>query len=181
MGCSDWESYANLEVNPLKQKVYIGLGSNMGSKDRNLIVACENIEKLQGVKVIGKSSLYSTSPWGKLDQDDFMNQVLVVETEKSPLSLLHALQDIEIKMGRRRIEHWGPRIIDLDILLYGEDIINSEELTVPHPYMMERLFVLVPLQEVEPELVFPNGTRIEEVLRNAITRNRKENIKKIPE
>lgn len=95
------------------------------------------------------------------------------------MSLLHALQNIEIKLGRRRIEHWGPRIIDLDILLYGKDVIHTEELEVPHPYMMERLFVLVPLQEIEPELVFPNGTRIEEVLRKVAAQNGKDNITKI--
>ncbi len=110
------------------------------------------------------SSLYITAPWGKTDQEAFINQVIEIETELSPLDLLHVLQEIEIKLGRLRNEKWGPRIIDLDILLYGQETIKLKELTVPHPYMLERLFVLIPLQEIEPELIFPDGTKIREVL-----------------
>jgi 2-amino-4-hydroxy-6-hydroxymethyldihydropteridine diphosphokinase len=163
----------------LKKKVYISLGSNMGNKCSNLIKACYHISVLEGVGITEKSHLYITEPWGKTDQDDFVNQVVAIETDWPALDFLHALQDIEIKLGRRRIEHWGPRMIDLDILLYGGDVINTEELQVPHPYMFERLFVLVPLEEIEPELIFPDGTKIREVLGKVIAQNGKNSIKRI--
>ncbi|MEQ8202052.1 MAG: 2-amino-4-hydroxy-6-hydroxymethyldihydropteridine diphosphokinase [Syntrophomonadaceae bacterium] len=145
-------------------KAYIGLGSNIGDKKANLARARFLIEGLEGVRISKKSSLYETSPWGKTDQDDFINQVIEVETDLEPLELLHQLQTVEIKLGRRRQVHWGPRDIDLDVLLYGGEIIDLEELKVPHPYMMQRLFVLIPLAEIDSELVFPDGSRIGEVL-----------------
>ena len=136
----------------------------MGNKCQNIREANQQIAEIEGLQIVKHSSLYSTSPWGKTDQADFINQVIEIETELSPLELLHALQNIEIKLGRLRNEKWGPRMIDLDILLYGQDKINLKELTVPHPYMHERLFVLIPLQEINPELIFPDGTKIWEVL-----------------
>ena len=145
-------------------KVYIGLGSNVGDKKANLARARFLIEGLMGVRISKRSSLYETAPWGKTDQDNFINQVIEIETELSPLELLHQLQAIEIKLGRRRQVHWGPRNIDLDVLLYGREIIDLEELKVPHPYLMQRLFVLIPLAEIDSELVFPDGSKIEEVL-----------------
>ncbi|MEA1960120.1 MAG: 2-amino-4-hydroxy-6-hydroxymethyldihydropteridine diphosphokinase [Bacillota bacterium] len=160
----------------MKKKAYISLGSNMGDKWENLSDALYHIEATKGVKITGESSLYLTAPWGKTDQDAFANQVVAVETELSALDLLKVLQNIEIKLGRRRIEHWGPRTIDLDILLYGEDIIEQEELKVPHPYMQERLFVLVPLHEIEPELQLPDGTGIREVLNRELARNGNKSI-----
>lgn len=148
-------------------QVYLGLGSNMGDKDENLARALELIEQTDEITVTRKSSLYITSPWGKTDQDDFLNQVIEVETGLAPLELLQVLQEIEIKMGRLRNETWGPRVIDLDILLYGEETINLHDLIVPHPHLYARLFVLVPLQEIAPRLVFPDGKGIGEVLARA--------------
>jgi 2-amino-4-hydroxy-6-hydroxymethyldihydropteridine diphosphokinase len=146
------------------EKVYLGVGSNMGDKAENIRRARESIASIDGVNLTRSSSLYLTAPWGKTDQDDFINQVLEIETEIEPLNLLHRLQEIEIKLGRQRLELWGPRIIDLDVLLYGREIITREELKVPHPHMMQRLFVLVPLSEIAPELEFPDGSTIQEVL-----------------
>lgn len=154
----------------MKNRVYIGLGSNMGDKAENLARARQMINSVDDTEITKTSSLYKTAPWGKTDQDDFINQVIEIETELTPLELLHQLQNIEIKLGRQRNEQWGPRVIDLDVLLYGEETIEMAELKVPHPYLMQRLFVLMPLQEIEPELIFPDGSKIVEVL-NRITRS----------
>jgi len=126
------------------------------------------------------SSIYITEPWGKTDQDDFVNQVIEIETLLSPVQLLSALQNIEIKMGRQRIEKWGPRNIDLDIILYGSEIIHSSELIIPHPYAQQRLFVLIPLQEINPGIIFPDSGRpIREVLDRVIEREGNNGIKKL--
>jgi 2-amino-4-hydroxy-6-hydroxymethyldihydropteridine pyrophosphokinase len=142
----------------------------MGNKAENLARAQQMINSVDDIQITKASSLYETAPWGKTDQDEFINQVIEIDTELPPLELLHQLQDIEIKLGRQRHEQWGPRVIDLDVLLYGGEIIEMAELKVPHPYLTQRLFVLMPLQEIEPELVFPDGSKIMEVL-NRITRS----------
>ena len=154
----------------MDKKVYIGLGSNLGNKSKNIQNALDFIANIEGVNIKRLSSLYLTAPWGRTDQDDFINQVIEIETNLSALNLLHRLQDIEIKLGRQRIGKWGPRIIDLDVLLYGEETIHLEELQVPHPYLLERLFVLIPLAEIDAELEFPDGTKIREVLSRARAR-----------
>ncbi len=154
----------------MHKKVYIGLGSNLGNKSKNIQNALDCIADIEGVNIRKLSSLYITAPWGRTDQDDFINQVIEIETDLSALNLLYRLQDIEIKLGRHRDGKWGPRIIDLDVLLYGEETIHLEELEVPHPYLLERLFVLIPLAEINPELEFPDGTKIREVLSRARAR-----------
>jgi len=160
--------------------VYLGLGSNLEPRIDHINTARREIDNIPGVKIALASSLYLTAPWGKADQPDFINQVLRIETSLTALDLLHRLQDIEIKMGRQRFEKWGPRNIDLDILLYGDEIIDLGELKVPHPHLRERLFVLVPLAEIETELVFPgDGASIGEVLISVLDREGNEGIKKI--
>lgn len=159
--------------------VYIGLGSNLGNKSENILNALDSIKDIEGVNIKKLSSLYLTAPWGKTDQDDFINQVIEIETDLSALDLLYRLQDIEIKLGRQRDGKWGPRIIDLDVLLYGEEIIHLEELEVPHPYLLERLFVLIPLAEINSELEFPNGSKIREVLSRARVSSEGNNIIKL--
>jgi 2-amino-4-hydroxy-6-hydroxymethyldihydropteridine diphosphokinase len=157
--------YDNLEgEHCLKGQVYISLGSNIGNKEQNLAQAIDMIGQTAKINVTRESSLYITAPWGKTDQDDFLNQVIEIETELAPLELLYVLHEIEIKLGRLRNEVWGPRVIDLDILLYGGEIVDSLELKIPHPYLFERLFVLIPLQEIAPQLIFPDGKGIREVL-----------------
>ncbi|MDD3364259.1 MAG: 2-amino-4-hydroxy-6-hydroxymethyldihydropteridine diphosphokinase [Syntrophomonas sp.] len=151
----------------MNKKVYIGLGSNLGNKSKNIQNALDFIADIEGVNINKLSSLYLTAPWGRTDQDHFINQVIEIETDLSALKLLYHLQDIEIKLGRQRDGKWGPRIIDLDVLLYGEEIINLEELKVPHPYLLERLFVLIPLAEINSEIQFPDGSKIREVLSRA--------------
>lgn len=164
----------------METRAYIGLGSNIGEKAQNLENARAEINQITGVKLDSVSSLYVTAPWGKTDQEDFVNQVARIITSLPAGELLHRLQEIEIKMGRQRKEKWGPRIIDLDILLYGEEVLNSEELKVPHPYMRERLFVLIPLQEIDAALVFPDdGAILEEVLSRAKARDGNEKIRRM--
>jgi len=152
----------------MEHSAFIGLGSNLGEKAANLEQAVEYIRKIPQTTIQKLSSVYLTEPWGKKDQADFLNQVLKLETALDPYALLHGLQDIEIKMGRLRVGKWGPRIIDLDILAYGNETIIARELIIPHPHMRGRVFVLVPLQEIEPEYVFPNGDTIGEVLGKAL-------------
>lgn len=159
--------------------VYIGLGSNMGNKVENIQNALDLLEEIRGLTINRISSLYLTKPWGNKDQEDFINQVIEVKTELQPLDLLHRMQDIEIKVGRQRDIKWGPRVIDLDLLLYGKEKLNMEELQVPHPYLFERLFVLIPLQEINPELEFPDGSKIMEVLSKAKARADGNNIRKL--
>lgn len=160
--------------------VYIGLGSNQGDKIKNLRDALCAMKSIGDINITRTSSLYLSEPWGKPNQPEFINQVAEIETELSPQDLLIHLQNIEIKMGRRRSEKWGPRLIDLDILLYGREEFNTPELTIPHPYMRERLFVLLPLQEINAELIFPgDGAKIEEVSIRALVREGNRKIERI--
>lgn len=129
----------------------IALGSNIGDPRKNVETAIELIA--QSCKIVATSKLYATKPWGILDQPDFCNAVLTVETEFAPHELLDRLQAIEEKMGRTKTYKWGPRLIDLDLLHYGDVSINDERLTVPHPHINERAFVLVPLAEIDPNFI----------------------------
>jgi 2-amino-4-hydroxy-6-hydroxymethyldihydropteridine diphosphokinase len=116
----------------------------------------------QGDIILRKmSSLYRTKPWGCLDQDEFLNAAAEVETHLSPQDLLATAKRIEEGLGRRLGTRWGPREIDIDILLYGDEVLKEDDLTIPHPYMCERAFVLVPLVEIAPDLVHPEtGIRV---------------------
>ncbi len=135
-------------------KAYLLTGGNLGNRSQNLTIARGLIEQYCG-KISKQSSLYRTAAWGFEAQPDFYNQALVVDTPLSPEALMHNLLVIEEQMGRKRGIKMGPRIIDLDILLYNHDIIDEPDLTIPHPRMYERMFVLVPLAEIEPDLVHP--------------------------
>ncbi len=165
----------------LKQReVYIGLGSNMGDRDCNLQEAVNYIKNIVDIQVKDLSSIYLTEPWGNKNQNDFLNQVIRIETHLSAREILEELQKIEIKMGRQRTETWGPRIIDLDILLYGDEIVDFPELKIPHPYAQQRLFVLIPLEEINSEIVFPDsGMGIREVLIRALGREEINTTKRI--
>jgi 2-amino-4-hydroxy-6-hydroxymethyldihydropteridine diphosphokinase len=134
--------------------VYLLTGSNIGDSYTHLMQARKAIA-LQAGEVIIASSVYKTEPWGNKDQQDFLNQVLQVNTELEPLDLLRTVLGIEQEMGRDRKEKWGPRIIDIDILFYDNMMLESEELHVPHPYLHERRFTLLPLNEIAPDLIHP--------------------------
>jgi 2-amino-4-hydroxy-6-hydroxymethyldihydropteridine diphosphokinase len=135
--------------------VYIGIGSNLGGKLANCRRALEAIGADPRNRLVRCSPLYRTEPVGKKDQDWFINGVAAVDTSMAPGELLEFLLSVEDRMGRVREEKWGPRIIDLDILFYGDAVIDEETLRVPHPRLQERRFVLIPLNDIAPDLVHP--------------------------
>jgi 2-amino-4-hydroxy-6-hydroxymethyldihydropteridine diphosphokinase len=140
---------------------YIGLGSNLSEPIEQVKNAIKAIENITRSTVISVSSLYLSKPMGPQDQDDYINAVLCLETSLSAIELLDALQTIENEFGRVRKENrWGARILDLDIILFGNQVINSERLIIPHYGMTEREFVLIPLAEISPLLQLPNGEQI---------------------
>ena len=144
--------------------VYLGIGSNIGDKEANCAEAIERLEGSDEIKILNKSSLYFTDPIGGPPQDDYLNGVLKIETQLSPLDVLNALKEIERMMGREEAERNAPRVIDIDILLFDEMILKCEDLTIPHPRMHERDFVLKGMLEMAPEAYHPVlGVRIEEI------------------
>ncbi|WP_096441089.1 2-amino-4-hydroxy-6-hydroxymethyldihydropteridine diphosphokinase [Alteribacter populi] len=143
------------------QQAYIALGSNIGDREKTLTEAIEKLEVNPSITLLEKSSVYETDPVGFTEQSAFLNMVIYIKTSLSPLDLLDFLQHIESTLGRKRDLRWGPRTIDLDILLYNKENIKLERLEIPHPRMYERGFVLIPLSEIEPKLRFPNGQQID--------------------
>lgn len=137
------------------ETVYIALGSNLANPLQQLKQAVETLQKF--TKNFAVSSFYGSKPLGPQDQPDYVNAVAKFDTELSPLALLDKLQEIEQQQGRVRLRRWGERTLDLDILLYGNQQIQSERLTVPHYDMHNREFVIVPLYELSPDLILPNG------------------------
>lgn len=133
---------------------YLGLGANLGERQKNLYAALEQIKKIPGVELLRVSSFYETAAWGVTNQPDFINAAVKISSTLEPLQLLDELQKIELNLGRVRKEHWGARTIDIDILLIDGTEINSERLTVPHKFLYARDFVLVPLSEIFPALEF---------------------------
>ena len=145
----------------MKVKTYIGLGANLADPKKQITQALEMLSQLKNSKLALYSSLYLSPPMGPQDQDHYINAVAKIVTELSPIELLDELQLIEKEQGRvRKKEQWGPRTLDLDLLLYSDKIINEPRLTVPHYGMKERAFVLVPLAEIEPQLTLPDGSNI---------------------
>ncbi|MEL0539338.1 2-amino-4-hydroxy-6-hydroxymethyldihydropteridine diphosphokinase [Staphylococcus debuckii] len=136
-------------------KVYLGLGSNVGDREQQLNEALRLLDAQPGIQVTQVSSLFETAPVGYVDQPDFLNLCAEIETNLTPLEVLDCGLKIEQQLHRVRKERWGPRTLDIDILLYGNEIIENQALSVPHPRMAERAFVLVPLQEIAPEVMHP--------------------------
>jgi 2-amino-4-hydroxy-6-hydroxymethyldihydropteridine diphosphokinase len=136
-------------------RTFIGLGSNLGDRERFIRQAVAEIARLPGTRLVRVSSLYDTEPVGVQDQPAFLNAVGVFDTDLKPRELLWNLQLVEQRLGRVRARRWGPRTIDLDILLYGGLVIEQEDLSIPHPELENRAFVLIPLYELDPELVHP--------------------------
>lgn len=155
---------------PTQSKVtaFIGLGSNLADPVEQLKSARVAINMLAEVDELAFSHLYTSSPMGPQDQPDYVNAVMAVTTRLSPVDLLHALQAIENDHGRVRngVQRWGARTLDLDLLLFGETQINTTELTVPHPGLTERAFVMYPLADCAPELVIPDRGRLKDLLPN---------------
>ncbi len=145
--------------------VYIGIGSNQGDPVENCRRAVGGIVSDRRNRLVRCSSFYRTEPMGRKDQDWFVNGVVLVETSLGPRQMLEFLLSLEKKMGRVRRERWGPRVIDLDILFYGEEVIDEENLQVPHPRLHERRFALIPLKEIAPDLKHPRlGKTISQIL-----------------
>ena len=132
---------------------YIGLGSNLGDSREIIRQALKSLGETPGIRVLAAAPLYKTAPWGHEKQDFFINTVVRVDTTLTPRQLLAALQQIEAAFGRKRVIHWGPRTLDLDILLYGELKVNEPDLQIPHPLISQRAFVMCPLADLAPELI----------------------------
>lgn len=137
-----------------EHRVFLGLGSNQGDSLRYLKEALRRLEE-KGIRLGKLSSVYRTSPWGWEDQPEFLNMVVMAFTSLGPLDLLRTCQQVEREMGRERTVRWGPRNIDVDVLLYDDIVLEEEDLIIPHPRMVERDFVVVPLLEIWPEAVDP--------------------------
>jgi 2-amino-4-hydroxy-6-hydroxymethyldihydropteridine diphosphokinase len=135
-------------------RAFLLTGGNLGDRMKNMSLCSSLVEKACG-KILRKSSIYETAAWGKTDQPDYLNQVLLVDTHLPPEELLAVLLSVEKDMGRYRGEKYGPRIIDIDILLYNDEVINESMLNIPHPRMQERRFVLEPMNEIAPGMVHP--------------------------
>jgi len=137
-------------------RAYISLGSNIGNRIEYLHEAVKMLDGEEKINVVSVSSIYETDPVGYVEQDSFLNIVLEICTSLSPFDLLNICQSIENELGRKRIIRWGPRTIDLDILLYNHENIESEKLNIPHPRIEERAFVMIPLLEIAPKIQLPN-------------------------
>jgi len=137
---------------------YLSLGSNLGDRTALLQEAVARISVLPSTRVVAVSSLHETPPWGKTDQPSFLNMAVTIETTLLPEALLDALQQIETALGRQRTEHWGPRTIDIDILLYEGEERDTPDLRLPHPYLTQRRFVLAPLAVIAPALSIQGKT-----------------------
>lgn len=149
------------------QVAYIGLGANLDDPEQQVLRALKALDQLPQTSLKQSSSLYRSKPVGPQDQPDYVNAVAELHTEMSPITLLDALQAIEQQHGRIRKRHWGERTLDLDILLIDQQQITSERLIVPHPFATQRSFVIRPLAEIAPDIIFPDGRTISQLL-NAV-------------
>ena len=147
--------FVAVEITRKWHTVYLSLGTNMGDKKKNLLEAIEKIGKLENTKVTSQSTILETEPFGYTEQDMFLNACIEIKTLFTPQELLEKLLNIELEMGRVRTIKWGPRIIDIDILFFDDEIIQDKNLAVPHPWISERMFVLEPLCEIAPNLIHP--------------------------
>jgi 2-amino-4-hydroxy-6-hydroxymethyldihydropteridine diphosphokinase len=144
-------------------RVFLGLGTNLGDRAANLGAVCAAMTGQ--VRLVRTSRIYQTPPWGYIDQPAFLNQVIEVETSLSPVELLTLLKQLETRLGRVPTFLYGPRLIDIDILLYDQQVLILPQLTIPHPRLEERAFMLVPLAEIAPTVVHPtSGFTIQEIL-----------------
>lgn len=151
---------------PAARDAYVALGSNLGDSRATLVGAAEALAALPGSRLAGISRIYRTPPWGRRDQPDFLNAVVRLRTTLEPHDLLDALMAIERRFGRMRDgERWGPRTLDLDLLHVDGVVLDEPQLTLPHPRMGERAFVLLPLADLAPELELPGQGRVAELLR----------------
>ncbi len=157
-------NHTNTELSIL---THIGIGTNLGDRQANIETTLQKLGATPNIDVVHVSSVYETDPIGFTEQPDFLNLVAALRTTLPPRDLLGVLLHIEMGMGRVRTERWGPRVIDLDLLLYGKEQIELPGLTVPHPRLRERAFVLAPLAEIAPDLTLPgDGKKVRELIEN---------------
>lgn len=156
-------------------KAYLGLGTNMGDRLDYINSACKILSNNNSIEITNKSKLYETKAWGYTDQADFFNLCLEIETSLDEYGLLKACQDVEQKLNRERIIRWGPRTIDVDILFFNDIILNNENLSLPHPRISERAFVLIPLMDLNQNLLI-KGKVISEHL-NSLTNEERDEVK----
>jgi 2-amino-4-hydroxy-6-hydroxymethyldihydropteridine diphosphokinase len=138
----------------MTREIYLLLGSNLDDREKNLLLAIKKINEQTGT-VLSVSSLYKTQPWGISDQPEFLNQVIEIESDHSPRQMLQKLQSIETEIGRKTTVRWGSRVIDIDILFFGDDIVSEKDLIIPHPEISGRRFTLLPLSEIAPGYLHP--------------------------
>lgn len=166
--------FVSIEITRSWHEVYIGLGSNMGESEQLIHTAITQLDNLKTSQVIKVSKLIKTKPYGGVEQPDFINGVLQLKTLLTPNELLEALHQIEHQAGRKRSVHWGPRTLDLDILLYDEQLVFEENLTIPHIDMTNREFVLTPLAEIAPYAIHPATGKTILTLQQELIRKNKE-------
>lgn len=157
-------------------RVYLALGSNLGDRSGNLADAIEALGCHEDIQICTISSCYETEPLGEAAQPQFLNMAVEIETETTPLELLKVVKDIEVRLGRRPARRWGPREIDIDLILWGPERVETEELTLPHADFRQRAFVLAPLAEIAPDAVDPvTGKTVRELAAspNALGRTEK--------
>ena len=145
-------------------RVYVGLGANLGRREETLREAVGILDRAPDVDVVAVSELRETEPVGPIAQPMFLNGVVALETTLSARELLELLLDVERSLGRIREERWGPRVVDLDLLLYGDDVVDEPGIEVPHPRLHERRFALEPLAELDPDLELPGHGRVSDLL-----------------
>ena len=152
--------------NNARRPAFVAIGSNQDDPVRQVERAIAALQDLPDTALTACSSLYRSAPFGPVEQPDFVNAVAQLETQLDVAELFRRLQSIEQLHGRRRGERWGPRVIDLDLLVFGRQVIDSETLTVPHPGIAERNFVLLPLQEIAPDLIIPGLGKVADIAVN---------------
>lgn len=138
-------------------RVFLGLGSNVGDRRKNLVSALRILDGMRDMEIRAVSSVYETEPWGVRNQPDFLNMVAMAFTVRDPRGVLDACKEVERELGRVRGERWGPRVIDVDVLLYDDVIWEEDDFIIPHPRMLEREFVTVPLLELSPRVTVPGS------------------------
>ena len=156
-------------------KSYLGLGTNMGNREKYIFDACILINNHEKISIVNKSKIYETKAWGYTDQADFLNICLEIITSLDEYELLCVCQEVEQKLNRKRIIRWGPRTIDVDILFFNDKISDDEKLTLPHPRIKDRAFVLIPLMDLNSNLSI-NGQTIDVYL-NSLTKKELEEVK----
>lgn len=146
------------------KKVYLLIGSNVGNRTKHMEKAHQMIESKVG-KITNKSRIYETEPWGEKDQDDFLNQAIEVESKLKPKAIMKQIAEIESFIGREETFKWGPREIDIDVLFYGDEMISEMDITIPHAFIHERRFTLIPLNDICPDQYHPIfGATVKELL-----------------